>query len=79
MSIISEGLSAGGAEIKVPKLEKQKAATIVPKIKGKLIISTPNNKIPASIIKAVSYTHLDVYKRQTLGCNNSSIKATVKG
>ena len=41
--IILAGLSVGGADIKVPKEEKQKAAIIVPKINEKFIISAPNN------------------------------------
>lgn len=40
-SIISEGLSVGEAEIKIPKVEKQKAAITIPIIKDKLIISDP--------------------------------------
>lgn len=48
---MSEGLSAEGAEIKVPKAEKQKAAITVPSNKGKLIISIPNKIIPAKITK----------------------------
>lgn len=52
-SIMSEGLSAGRAEIKVPKAEKQKAAIMVPRTKGKLIISPPNKITLAKIIKKV--------------------------
>jgi len=51
MSIISEGLSAGRAEINVPKLEKQKAAIRVPKIKEKFIIPPPNKKTAVKKIK----------------------------
>ena len=54
ISIISEGLSAGGAEIRVPKAEKQKAAIIVPRTKGKLITSIPRKIILAKIIKEVT-------------------------
>jgi hypothetical protein len=53
ISIIFEGLSAGGAEIKVPKAEKQKAAIIIPTIKGRLIISMPKRIIPAKRTKKV--------------------------
>ena len=51
---MSEGLSAGGAEIRVPKAEKQKAAIIVPKTKEKLIIPPPNKITLAKIIKEVT-------------------------
>ena len=40
--IMLEGLSVGGEEIKSPKDEKQKAASIVPKIKLKFIIPHPS-------------------------------------
>ncbi len=40
-SIISEGLSVGEAEIKVPKVEKQKAAITIPMTKDRLIIPGP--------------------------------------
>ena len=36
-----DGLSAGGADIKIPNVEKQKAATTLPAIKEKLTISPP--------------------------------------
>lgn len=50
-SIISDGLSAGGEEITVPKAEKQKAAIMVPKIREKLIISVPKRMTPTKITK----------------------------
>jgi hypothetical protein len=53
-SITSEGLSVTGAEIKIPKVEKQKAAIMVPRTKEKLIISPPNKITPAKIIKEVT-------------------------
>jgi hypothetical protein len=52
-SIMSEGLSVGEAEIKIPKAEKQKAAIPVPKIRGKFIIFTPNKKTLAKRTKLV--------------------------
>jgi len=51
--IIFDGLSVGGAEITSPSDEKQKAASIVPTIKLKLIISIPSMTIPAKRIKKV--------------------------
>jgi len=48
---MSDGLSAGRAESKIPKTEKQKAATTVPNIKEKVIISTPSKNTLAKIIK----------------------------
>ena len=51
--MISEGLSAGRAETRVPKVEKQKAATMVPRTKEKLIISPPNKITLAKMIKKV--------------------------
>ena len=53
-SIMSEGLSAGGAEIKVPKAEKQKAAITVPRTKERLIIPPPNKIMPAKILRGVT-------------------------
>ena len=53
-NIMSEGLSAAGAEIKVPRAEKQKAAIIVPKIREKLITSTPSRITVAKRIKEVT-------------------------
>lgn len=50
-SIISDGLSAGGAEIKVPRAEKQKAAIIVPKIKLIVTILIPSKKTHTETIK----------------------------
>jgi hypothetical protein len=52
-SIIFEGLSAGGAEIKVPNAEKQKADITTPKNRGMLIIPTPNKRIAAKRTKNV--------------------------
>jgi hypothetical protein len=49
-SMISEGLSVGEAEIKVPKAEKLKAAITIPIIKGRLIISGP---IRTQLIKMI--------------------------
>jgi hypothetical protein len=51
--IIFDGLSVGGAEIKRPKEEKQKAARIVPTIKLKLSISAPSKITLTKIIKKV--------------------------
>ena len=50
---MSEGLLVEGAEIKMPKAEKQKAAIMVPGIKEKLIISPPSKITLAKIIKEV--------------------------
>jgi len=49
--MISEGLSAGLAESKIPKTEKQNAEIIVPTINDKLIISTPSKITLAKTIK----------------------------
>jgi len=51
--IIFDGLSVAGAEINSPKEEKQKAAMIVPIIKGRLIISNPSKITPTRKIKKV--------------------------
>ena len=52
-SIMFDGLSAGGAEIRVPKAEKQKAAIMTPKTKGMLMISPPSRMIPAKKTKDI--------------------------
>jgi hypothetical protein len=53
--MISDGWSAGGAEIKIPKEEKQKAAIIVPITKEKVIISAPNKKtLTSNMIDVIS-------------------------
>lgn len=44
-NIISEGLSAGGAEMRVPRDEKQKAAMMVPTIKSGVKICKPKVKV----------------------------------
>jgi len=49
---MSEGWSAGGAEIKIPRAEKQKAAIIVPRIRGRLKTPPPNKKTPNIKTKA---------------------------
>ena len=51
--IIFDGLSVAGAEINSPREEKQKAAMIVPIIKGRLIISNPSKITPTKKIKKV--------------------------
>ncbi len=52
-SITFEGLSVGEADIKIPRDEKQKAAIIVPIIKGMLIIPGPSKITPPRITKVV--------------------------
>ena len=52
-SIMFDGLSAGGADINVPKAEKQKAAIILPATKEKLTIPPPKSMIITSKIKAL--------------------------